>query len=91
LIASGTLSFAGGAILAQVTVDDPLARGWTVRWGGYAEESGETQLWGLPGTTLIDATQVLGDFDDGTHRTIQLRPAGQDNWCDLNMHMSGLY
>jgi hypothetical protein len=90
---SGILSFAAGSppVLAQVAVDDPRRRTWTVRWGGFAEEINDTELLSLPDTSLVGTTQVLGDTDDGTRRTIQLRPTGQDVWCELKMHMSALY
>ena len=86
---SGTISFPADSsqILVQVSVDDPQERKWTVRWGDYDEEVGPMRLSKLSDTTLLGAAQTLGDIDDGTQRTAQLRPDGEQNWCQLKMHI----
>jgi hypothetical protein len=78
-------------VFTSPTVVDPKARAWDIRWGGYAEEVAGSTMIPTRGAdytgSLVSTTQTLGDTDGGTHRTGQVRPAGQSSWCALDMHV----
>ena len=93
---TGMIWLDDSGVFTSTSVVDPEGRRWNVRWGGYAEEIAGSAM--VPPSsepdysgTLVSATQTLGDTDDGTHRTVQVRPRGQAAWCPLNMHVSILW
>lgn len=76
------------AVVATVEVaDNQVDRDWQVRWKSYSGRAG-SPLRRSPGTTVLTASEALGDTDDGTHRTVLVRPDGASDWCrlDLNVH-----
>ena len=88
---TGTISVEPSAVVVQVTVLDEAVRNWTAKWGDYRGEVGTSTLTKFPGDYLLGTAQLLGDTDDGTHRTVFLRPEGQHSWCELKMHTSWLW
>lgn len=82
-------------VRTSVAVLDPGGRSWEVAWGNYADEVASSTMSTTPGSyyegTQLSAAQSLTDTDDGTHRTAQVRPAGQRAWCDLDMHVSWVW
>jgi len=88
---TGTISVQSSLVVVQLTVLDDKDRTWTVKWGNYDEQVGSETLTEFPGTYLSGAAQVLGDTDDGTHRSALLRPDGQRSWCELKMHAYWLW
>ena len=92
---TGTIWVDDSGVYTSVAVVDPRTRSWDIRWGGYAEEVAGSTMIPASGAdysgSLVSATQTLGDTDDGTHRTAQVRPHGQGAWCALDMHVSSLW
>ena len=87
---TGTIWVDDSGVFTSVAVVDPNKRNWDIKWGDYAEEvAGSTMSRSSPDYTgsLVSSTQMLGDTDDGTHRTAQVRPHGQSSWCATNMHV----
>ena len=88
---TATIWLADAGIYISVTVADPQGRSWDVAWGAFAEEvRGSVMTSSVDADysgSVVGATQSLGDLDDGTHRTAQVRPHGTKTWCDLDMHV----
>jgi hypothetical protein len=92
---TGTIWVDHSGVFTSVAVVDPKKRQWDIRWGSYAQEVAGSTMVRTSGAdydgSLVSATQSLGDTDDGTHRTVQIRPAGQAARCVLDMHVSLLW
>lgn len=92
---TGMIWLDGSGVFTSAAVVDPRGRSWDVQWGGYTEEVAGSAMTPAPepdySGTVLGATQALGDTDDGTHRTVQVRPHGEGAWCDLKMHVSKLW
>lgn len=91
---TGTLWIEHEGLYTSVMVVDPKGRGWDVRWPGFAVEGIHSTM--VPADhpdytgSLLGVTQALGDTDDGTERTAQVRPRGAGAWCSLHLHASSL-
>lgn len=87
----GTLFFAAGSVEvgAQIIVVDESARQWEVSWGGFASQFPDEPLRPVDGRTMLEATRVLGDTDDGLEREIRVHPVDQEAWCTMTLRFEG--
>lgn len=84
---TGTIWLDGSAVFTSVAIVDPQKRTWRVRWGDYAEEIRSSTLTPDPvdrTERVVSTAQGLGDVDNGTSRTAEVRPYGQAGWCALD-------
>ena len=75
------LSWVTPAVVGHVTVFDGERRTWAVRWGDYASDA-RIPVTGSHGSVGF-ASALLGDTDDGSDRTVAIRPSGERDWCSL--------
>lgn len=91
---TGTIWVDDARVFASVAVV-PKERRWDIKWGAYADEVSGSAMTSSSNAdfdgSLLNATQLLGDLDGGTHRTAEVRPDGQSDWCALDMRVSLLW
>lgn len=92
---TGTIWVHDAGVFISVAVVDPKARTWDIGYDGYRESVADSIMISTSDAdytgSLVSASQMLGDTDDGGQRTVQVRPHGREAWCAVDMHVSSLW
>jgi hypothetical protein len=75
------------SVFVQVIVTDEDARGWVVQWPNARTDDPSSLLEALGGR-VRHGFRILGDTDDGSDRTVRVRPQGTEEWCQVSASLS---